>query len=418
VGQQLATADPLVYAGETRQLLKSLAQVQRGNAFLLQAGDCAESFDDFSADRIRNKLQVILQMALVLTYSGGVPVVKVGRIAGQFAKPRSAATETINGLELPVFRGHIVSSELADARSRRPDATRLWRAYQQSLSTLGVIRSLTKGGFSDLSQAHAWNQEFVGSSPEGTAYDQMATEIDRAMRFMRACGIDLDRVATLREVDLWTSHEALLLDYEAPLTRLDQSTQKHYATSAAMVWIGERTRGLDDAHIEYARGIANPVGLKLSANVSSDDVITYCRTLNPERVPGKLTLVARLGADNVVAELPRLLNAATASGVPVIWSCDPMHGNTFTSESGRKTRKFDDVVAEVKGFFEACRANNVWPGGIHVELTGDNVTECIGGIDDLSESQLDHAYETICDPRLNARQSLDLAFRVGNLLQA
>ncbi|MGA2521190.1 MAG: 3-deoxy-7-phosphoheptulonate synthase class II [Acidimicrobiales bacterium] len=415
--KNLGSLPPLVFAGEARRLTSALAQVAEGRAFLLQAGDCAESFVDFSADNIRDKLKVILQMAVVLTYGAGVPVVKVGRIAGQFAKPRSSPTERIGDLELDAFRGHMVNDDAPDAAARVPDPHRLIDAYHQSASTLNLVRAFTKGGFADLSQVHLWNQQFVASSEEGRRYEQIAAEIDRALRFMAACGIDLLGEETLHEVDFFTSHDALILGYEEALTRMDSITGDWYDCSAHMLWVGERTRQLDGAHVEFLSGIHNPLGCKISASTSAAEVVALCDALNPDRTPGRLTLISRMGADKVADALPPLLEAVRASEHPVVWACDPMHGNTFVSEGGRKTRRFDDILTEVKGFFDAHRTMGTWPGGVHLELTGDDVTECLGGFGDILEGQLHERYTTACDPRLNARQSIDLAFRVGELLK-
>ncbi len=414
--KELSALPPLVFAGEARQLTTALAAVAQGNAFLLQAGDCAESFHEFSADNIRDKLRVILQMAVVLTYGSGVPVVKVGRIAGQFAKPRSSATETLGGLVLPSFRGHIVNDDAPTAEARRPDPHRLVAAYHQSASTLNLVRAFVKGGFADLSQVHVWNQQFVASSAEGVRYESIATEIDRALRFMRACGIQLGDEAVLKQVDFWTSHEGLLLGYEEALTRRDSLTGDWYDCSAHMLWIGERTRDVDGAHVRFLAGVHNPVGVKLGPSVTPEEVIALCEVLNPHRIPGRLTLISRMGAANVERALPPLLAAVRDAEHPVVWACDPMHGNTFSSQ-GRKTRHFEDVMTEIGGFFDAHAAEGTWPGGIHVELTGDDVTECLGGAEDISEEQLNLRYTSTCDPRLNARQSLDLAFRAAELLR-
>lgn len=407
---------PLVFAGEARSLRAALGQVADGKAFLLQAGDCAESFEEFSADNIREKLRVILQMAVVLTYSMGVPVVKVGRIAGQFAKPRSSPTEVVGDVELPAFRGHIVNDPAPLAELRVPDPKRLLQAYHQSASTLNLLRAFTKGGFAALSRVHAWNQEFVASSPQGRRYERLAGEIDRALRFMGAAGIDTDGNHNLREVDVYTSHEALILGYEEALTRQDSLTGDWYDCSAHLLWVGERTHQPDGAHVEFLRGVGNPIGCKVGPSTDVAEVLELCTVLNPDRLPGRLTLVTRMGADNVATRLPPLLRAVTAAGHAVAWTCDPMHGNTYVAPNGRKTRHFDDVVAEIAGFVTACRDADVWPGGIHVELTGANVTECLGGADELSDADLDDRYETVCDPRLNARQSLDLAFRLAELI--
>ena len=415
--KHLATLPPLVFAGEARSLTTALAQVADGRAFLLQAGDCAESFDAFSADGIRDRLKVILQMAIVLSYSSGVPIVKVGRIAGQFAKPRSSDTEVIDGLELPSFRGHIVNDIPPTATARTPDPDRLLQAYHQSASTLNLLRAFVKGGFADLSQVHQWNQEFVSSSREGQRYERLADEIDRALRFMRACGIASETQQSLHEVDFFTSHEALILGYEEALTRQDSLTGDWYDCSAHMVWIGERTRQLDGAHVEFFRGIRNPIGSKIGPTATAEEVLDLCQALNPDRAPGRLTLITRMGADHIEDGLRPLLAAVRDADHPVVWACDPMHGNTFTSEGGRKTRHLDAVLAEIAGFFAAHHAEGTWPGGVHVELTSDDVTECLGGAEEIFDADLDARYETICDPRLNGRQSLDLAFRVAELLK-
>ncbi len=409
---------PLVFAGEARNLTADLAKVSRGEAFLLQAGDCAESFDSFSADSIRDKLKVILQMAVVLTYSTGVPAVKVGRIAGQFAKPRTLANELVDGLELPAFRGHMVNDSAFTEAARTPDPDRLVAAYHQSAATLNLVRAFTKGGFADLSRVHQWNQEFVLSSREGRRYDQLAHEIDRALRFMKACGFDTEAEPNLHQVDFYTSHEALLLGYEEALTRRDSLTGDWYDCSAHMLWIGERTRDLSGAHVEFLGGVGNPVGVKLGPTASPDDALSLCERLNPERIPGRFTVVSRCGADRVRDALPPIVRAVTDAGHPVVWACDPMHGNTFTSAGGRKTRHLDAILTEIAGFFDVHRAEGTIPGGVHVELTGDDVTECLGGAEEIFDADLDDRYETMCDPRLNARQSLDLAFRVAELLRA
>jgi 3-deoxy-7-phosphoheptulonate synthase len=416
--KQLATLPPLVFAGEARNLTAALGQVAQGRAFLLQAGDCAESFDAFSADGIRDRLKVILQMAIVLSYSSGVPIVKVGRIAGQFAKPRSSAFEVVDGEELPAFRGHIVNDIVPTTAARVPNPERLLQAYHQSASTLNLLRAFVKGGFADLSRVHEWNQQFVSSSREGQRYERLADEIDRALRFMRACGIDSETQPNLHEVDFFTSHEALILGYEEALTRQDSLTGDWYDCSAHMLWVGERTRQLDGAHVEFLRGVGNPVGCKLGPTATVDEVLALCEVLNPERQPGRLTLITRMGADAVGDRLPPLLAAVRDAGHPVVWACDPMHGNTFTSEGGRKTRHLDAILREIAGFFAAHRAEGTWAGGVHVELTGDDVTECLGGAEEILDTDLDARYETMCDPRLNGRQSLDLAFRVAELLHA
>jgi len=415
--KQLSTLPPLVFAGEARALTSALGEVADGRAFLLQAGDCAESFDAFSADNIRDSLKVILQMAIVLSYSSGVPTVKVGRIAGQFAKPRSSDTERIGDLELPSFRGHMVNDIAPTAAARVPNPERLLQAYHQSASTLNLLRAFVKGGFADLSRVHQWNQEFVASSREGQRYERLADDLDRALRFMRACGLDSTTIPALHEVDFYTSHEALILGYEEALTRQDSLTGDWYDCSAHMLWIGERTRQLDGAHVEFLRGVENPIGCKVGPTATPDEVLELCAVLNPERVPGRLTLISRMGADKVEDGLRPLLGAVRDAGHPVLWACDPMHGNTFTSESGKKTRHLDAVMSEISGFFGAHRAEGTWPGGVHVELTGADVTECLGGAEEILDANLDERYETMCDPRLNGRQSLDLAFRVAELLK-
>jgi 3-deoxy-7-phosphoheptulonate synthase len=416
--KQIASFPPLVFAGEARSLQAALGQVASGNAFLLQAGDCAESFEEFTAVNIREKLRVILQMAVMLTYSMGVPVVKVGRIAGQFAKPRSNDTEMVDGTELPVFRGHMVNDPIANLDARVPNPQRLVQAYHQAASTLNLVRAFTKGGFADLNRVHSWNQEFVATSAEGRRYEQVASEVERALAFMRACGIDTETNNALHQVDVYTSHEALILGYEEALTRQDSLTGGWYDCSAHMLWIGERTRQLDGAHVEFLRGVENPLGCKIGKTTDVDYVLSLCEKLNPARIPGRLTLISRMGASSVEESLRPLLRAVRDAGHPVVWACDPMHANTFTAPNGRKTRNFEDIMSEIVGFVKAHRAEGTWPGGIHIELTGDNVTECLGGSEAVSNEDLDTRYETVCDPRLNARQSLDLAFRVAELIRS
>ena len=414
--KDLGGLPPLVFAGEARNLTATLAEVADGRAFLLQAGDCAESFVDFSADSIRDKLKVILQMAVVLTYGSGVPVVKLGRIAGQFAKPRSSPTETVGERVLPAFRGYITNDPAATAEARVPDPERLIQAYNQSASTLNLLRAFTKGGFADLNQVHVWNQEFVASSREGRRYDTIASEIERALRFMAACGIDLEAEQNLHQVDFYTSHESLLLGYEEALTRQDSLTGDWYDCSAHLLWIGDRTRHVDGAHVEFLRGVGNPVGVKVGPSASAEEVVELCARLDPERTPGRLMLISRMGVDRVEEALPPLVRAVRAAGHPVVWECDPMHGNTYTTDSGHKTRDFAAIMSEIRSFFAVHRAEASWPGGVHVELTGDDVTECLGGADEILD--LDQRYETACDPRLNARQSLDLAFQLAELLRS
>jgi len=415
---QLGAMPPLVFAGEARTLREQLALAQAGRAFLLVAGDCAESFEAFSADGIRDKLRVILQMSVVLMYGSGVPTIKVGRIAGQFSKPRSAPTETREGVTLPSFRGDTVNDFAFEDLARRPDPTRLVRAYNQSAATLNLVRAFAKGGFADLSRVNAWNQEFVERSPEGQRYELLAGEIQRALRFMQACGIELESELKLHEVDIWTAHEALLLGYEEALTRRDSITDDWYDCSAHLLWIGERTRRIDGAHVEFLSGVHNPIGVKLGPATTPEETIALCERLDPGRAPGRLVLFSRMGADHVAEVLPPLLRAVKLSGHPVVWACDPMHGNTFQHESGYKTRRFDDIMGELHGFFAACETADVWPGGVHVELTGEDVTECLGGGDAVLGAHLENRYETMCDPRLNARQSLDLAFEIAALLRS
>ncbi len=413
----LRAKPPLVFAGEARRLTAALAEVAAGRAFLLQAGDCAESFVDFSADAIRDKLKVMLQMAAVLTHGSGVPVVKVGRIAGQFAKPRSSPTEMVDGQQIPSFRGDMVNDTAPFADARRPDPRRMLDGYQQSAETLNLLRAFTSGGFASLTNVHTWNQQFVASSQQGKRYQATADAIHRSLLFMDACGFDLERETNLRQVDYWTSHEALLLPYEEALTRLDSMTGDWYDCSAHMLWIGERTRQPDGAHVEFLSGVANPIGCKVGPKVTPDEVVTICEQLNPERVPGRLSLITRMGAGSIRAVLGPLVAAVRDAGHPVVWVCDPMHGNTSSSAGGRKTRHFDQILNEIEGFFAVCTQEGAWPGGVHVELTGDDVTECLGGGDEIVESDLDLRYTTACDPRLNARQSLDMAFRMSERLQ-
>ncbi|NNN01070.1 MAG: 3-deoxy-7-phosphoheptulonate synthase class II [Acidimicrobiaceae bacterium] len=417
VERELSAKPPLVFAGEARRLQDHLALVSRGEAFLLQAGDCAESFNEGSADAIRDKLKVILQMAVALTYAAGVPVIKVGRIAGQFAKPRSTPFEEQGGIRLDAFRGHIVNDEQFTPEARRPNPERLLAAYHQSVATLNLLRAFTTGGFAALSRVHAWNQEFVANSLEGKRYEVVADEIERALQFMKACGIDLHDDNALQGVDFYTSHEALILPYEQALTRRDSLTGDWYDCSAHMLWIGDRTRQIDGAHVEFLRGVANPIGLKVGPTMGADELVHLQDSLNPENRPGRMTLISRMGRNQVSERLPALIERLRDEGREVVWACDPMHGNTWMASGGQKTRHFDDVLAETAQFFEVHQALGTWPGGIHVELTGDNVTECLGGGSRLAEGDLDFNYTSICDPRLNATQSLDMAFHVAEFLQ-
>jgi len=412
VAAELADQAPLVFVGECDQLKDRLAAVARGEAFVLQGGDCAETFAESTADAVRDKLETLLQMALVLTYAASVPVVKIGRMAGQFAKPRSRPTESRDGVELPAYRGDAVNGFEFTPEARRPDPARLLRAYHTAAVTLNLCRAFAHGGYADLHQAHAWNQDFVAQSPAGRRYEQLAGEIDRALSFMKACGADPEE---LRGVEFYSSHEGLLLEYERALTRIDASTGLPYDLSAHLVWIGERTRDLNGAHVEFCRHIRNPIGVKLGPTTSPDDALGLIERLNPDDEPGRLTFITRLGADKIREALPPLLETVTERGSPVAWVCDPMHGNTFEAPTGHKTRRLDHVLDEVAGFFEVHRALDTHPGGIHVEFTGDDVTECIGGGHGIVEDDLHRRYETACDPRLNRRQALDLAFTVAEM---
>ncbi len=412
---ELRSYPPLVFAGEADLLKERLAQVARGEAFVLQGGDCAETFAGVTADAIRNKLKTLLQMAAVLTYAGSVPVVKIGRIAGQYGKPRSQDTETRGGVTLPAYRGDSVNGFDFTAESRRPDPWRMVRMYHSSAATLNLVRAFTTGGYADLHQVHAWNRDFVSTSPSGKRYELLAAEIQRALDFMRACGVDPEETRT---VEFFASHEGLLLEYESALTRTDSRTGELYNTSGHLVWIGERTRDLDGAHVDYFSKIRNPIGIKLGPGTTPDDALAYLNKLNPRREPGRLTFVVRMGAGVIREKLPALVEKVTAEGHQVAWICDPMHGNTFEAPSGHKTRRFDDVLDEVKGFFEVHRSLGTHPGGIHVELTGDDVTECVGGGDEIAFGDLATRYESACDPRLNRSQSLDLAFLVAEMYRS
>ena len=409
---------PLVFAGEARRLQAQLAQVAEGKAFLLQGGDCAESFAEFHPDNIRDTFRVILQMAVVLTFGGGCPVVKVGRLAGQFAKPRSADFETVDGVELPSYRGDMINDMPFDGAARAPDPGRMVRAYNQSAATLNLLRAFAQGGYADLHQVHKWNLDFVSAGPEAARYADLADRIDETLRFMEACGLTSETVSQIRETDLYTSHEALLLGYEEAMTRVDSTTGDWYDTSAHLLWIGDRTRQLDGAHVEFLRGVANPVGLKLGPSSEIDDLLRLIDRLNPDDMPGRITLYSRMGAGRVAEHLPPLLRAVKAEGRSVVWACDPMHGNTIKAQNGYKTRRCEAILSEVRDFFDIHRAEGTHAGGIHVELTGQNVTECIGGARAVTEANLADRYHTHCDPRLNASQSLELAFQVAEALKA
>jgi 3-deoxy-7-phosphoheptulonate synthase len=409
----LRSQPPLVFAGECDQLRAQLAQASEGKAFVLQGGDCAETFDAVGADAIRAKLKTVLQMAIVLTYGASMPVVKVGRIAGQYAKPRSSDTEVRDGVALPAYRGDMVNAMEFSARARAHDPWRMVETYNRSAATLNLVRAFTQGGYADLRQVHAWNQDFVRDSPAGQRYEQLAGEIDRALSFMHACGADPEE---FHRVDLYSGHEALVLDYERALTRIDSRTGLPYDVAGHFVWVGERTRRLDGAHVDFAARVRNPVGLKVGPSAAPEEVLDLVRRLDPDGEPGRLTLITRMGAGLVAERLPAIVEKVSASGAPVLWICDPMHGNTREAASGYKTRSFDDVVAEVRGFFAVHRELGTFPGGIHVELTGDDVTECVGGSAGMAESRLAERYETACDPRLNREQALELAFLVAQML--
>jgi 3-deoxy-7-phosphoheptulonate synthase len=417
VEAQLATFPPLVFAGEARNLKKALARVAAGEAFLLQGGDCAESFAEHGANNIRDFFRVLLQMAVVLTYAGAVPVVKVGRIAGQFAKPRSSPTEKVNGVELPSYRGDIVNDIAFTAQARSPDPQRQLMAYRQSAATLNLLRAFATGGFANLGSVHQWMLGFLKDSPQSRRYKELADRISDALNFMRACGLDLESHPELRSTDFYTSHEALLLGYEQAFTRVDSTTGDWYATSGHMIWIGDRTRQLDHGHVEYFRGIKNPIGLKCGPSLKPEELIKLIDVLNPDNEPGRLTLINRFGAEKIGEHLPQLIRAVKREGRAVVWSCDPMHGNTITSTSGYKTRPFDRILSEVKSFFQVHAAEGSHAGGVHLEMTGQDVTECIGGARAITEEDLNDRYHTACDPRLNAEQSIDMAFLIAELLK-
>jgi len=413
VTAELSTLPPLVFAGECDVLRSRLADAAAGRAFLLQGGDCAETFVGATADLIRGRIKTVLQMAVVLTYGASLPVIKVGRMAGQFAKPRSSGDETRDGVTLPAYRGDAVNSFEFTAEHRAPDPRRLLKAYHTSASTLNLIRAFTQGGFADLRQVHEWNRGFIGAAVNAR-YEAIASEIDRAMSFMAACGADFD---ALRTVEFFSSHEALLLDYERAMTRIDSRTGLPYDVSAHMVWVGDRTRQLDGAHLDLLSQVRNPLGVKLGPSSTPDEVLELIDVLDPSREPGRLTFITRMGSGRVRELLPALVEKVTASGAQVLWVCDPMHGNTFASPSGYKTRRFDDVIDEVRGFFEVHRAAGTVPGGLHIELTGDDVTEILGGFERIDDAALATRYESLCDPRLNHQQSLELSFLVADMLR-
>ncbi len=415
--QRLGRMPPLVFAGEARRLQKSLADVSRGEAFLFMGGDCAESFAEFAAVNIRSLFRVMLQIAIVLTFAGATPVVKVGRVAGQFAKPRSDDTETRDGVALPSYRGDIINALEFTEAARTPDPQRMVEVYNQSAATLNLLRAFAQGGYADLHEVHRWNLDFVANSPLGARYEDLAKRLDETLAFMAACGMTGATVSQIRETDFYTAHEALLLPYEQALTRVDSTTGDWYDVSAHLLWIGDRTRQPDGAHVEFARGVKNPIGLKCGPSMPVDDVLRLCDILNPENVPGRLTLIARMGAEKIAKGLPPLLRAVKAAGRNVVWCSDPMHGNTHVAASGYKTRSFDSILAEVKDFFALCQSEGVYAGGIHLEMTGQDVTECLGGAQQIVDGDLASHYITHCDPRLNASQALELAFLIADALK-
>jgi 3-deoxy-7-phosphoheptulonate synthase len=417
VEAELGARPPLVFANEIENLKQELARVATGQAFLLQGGDCAESFAEFDAAKIRDTCKVLLQMAVVLTFAGSCPVVKVGRWAGQFAKPRSDDTETIGGAALPSYRGDMVNDIAFTPAARTPDPQRLLQAYNQSAITLNLLRAYTKGGLGDLHQVHQWNLEFVKDSPLGAKYQALADRIGEALAFMEACGIHVHDHASIRETTVYTSHEALLLNYEQALTQQDSGTSGWYDCSAHMMWVGDRTRQLDQAHVEFVRGIRNPIGVKIGPSIDPDELLRLIETLNPDNEPGRLTLIIRVGADNIADKLPPLIRRVQREGCRVVWSSDPMHGNTVQTSSGVKTRSFEQILTEVRDFFEIHHAEGTYPGGLHCEMTGQDVTECIGGAQAITEQSLTEGYITHCDPRLNAKQSLELAFLISDWLK-
>lgn len=414
---ELKNYPPLVFAGEARNLKKALAEVSTGNAFLLQGGDCAESFSEFNAINIRDTFKVLLQMAVVMSFAGGVPVVKIGRMGGQFAKPRSSDVETINGVSLPSYRGDIVNGVEFSEAARVPDPERLLKAYNQSAATLNLVRAFASGGLADLHQVHKWNLGFAQQNEMSEQYETLAQNIQDSLRFMEACGVTSKTYRTLRETDFYTSHEALLLNYEEAFTRRDSMTGEWYDTSAHMLWIGDRTRQLDGAHVEYMRGIKNPIGVKCGPTMETDDLLRLCERLNPENEPGRLNLIVRMGANKVLEGMPRLVQAVKAAGHNVVWSCDPMHGNVYKTANGYKSRPVDGILTEMKEFFQVHKAEGTVAGGVHLEMTGQNVTECTGGTFVVTEEDLSSRYHTHCDPRLNADQSLELAFMIADTLK-
>ena len=418
VENKLASLPPLVFAGEARRLQGRLAQVCEGKAFLLQGGDCAESCANFSANSIRDTFKVMLQMAIVLTFASGCPVVKVGRVAGQFAKPRSSDTETINGITLPSYRGDIINSPAFSAEARKADPARMLEAYHQSAATLNLLRAFARGGLADLQQVHKWNLGFVKNAGLGTEkFEHLAEQISQALAFMEACGINTKNSPTLRETAFYTSHEALLLPYEEALTRIDSLSGEPYCCSAHMLWIGERTRGLDDAHVHFLSGVKNPIGCKMGPNATADDIIKIANKINPANEAGRFNIIIRMGSQLIGERLPKILEGVKREGLNILWSIDPMHGNTVKASNGYKTREFEAVMSEVKSFFDIHKACGTVAGGVHLEMTGNDVTECTGGISGVSEADLASRYETQCDPRLNAEQALELAFLIADCVK-
>jgi 3-deoxy-7-phosphoheptulonate synthase len=418
VVERLKNYPPLVFAGEARRLKAALAKVSQGQAFLLQGGDCAESFAEFHPNNIRDTFRVLLQMAIVLTFGASTPVVKVGRMAGQFAKPRSEPNETLNGQSLPSYKGDIINGIEFEAKARIPDPERMVQAYNQSAATLNLLRAFAQGGYADLHKVHQWTLNFVENSAAGVKYRDLANRLAETLNFMEACGLTSENVPQLRETDFFTSHEALLLPYEQALTRIDSTTGDWYDVSAHMIWIGDRTRQPDGAHVEFMRGVKNPLGLKCGPSMNTDDLLKLMDILNPENEPGRLTLITRMGSDKVAEKLPGLLRTVKKEGRAVVWASDPMHGNTVKTAAGIKTRPFDRIMNEVRSFFSICSAEGVHPGGVHLELTGRDVTECLGGAVAISESNLGERYDTHCDPRLNASQAIELAFALAEFLKA
>ncbi len=417
VTNKLANYPPLVFAGESRNLEKQLAEVSNGRAFLLQGGDCAESFSDFHPNNIRDSFKVLLQMAVVLTFGASCPVVKVGRMAGQFAKPRSQDKETINGLELESYKGDIINGIEFSKETRKPDPNRLIQAYNQSASTLNLLRAFSQGGFANLKQIHQWNVSYIDEGQSKKKFQEIAKRIDECLSFMEACGINDKNVPQMNETDFFTSHEALLLPYEEALTRIDSTSGRWYDVSAHMLWVGDRTRYIDSAHVEFLRGISNPIGIKVGPSIDIDELNKIIDFINPNNTPGRITLICRMGSEKVSSMLPKVISSIVQEGKKVVWACDPMHGNTIKASSGYKTRPLNNIVSEIEKFFQIHRAEGTYPGGIHLEMTGQDVTECLGGIQEIKEGDLKSRYHTYCDPRLNASQSLELAFLLSDFLK-